>query len=80
MTLFEDTPLEKDWLEAELEDTFDEDFELELEDALLSLEVKKIYESKHKQTLPHKAYFLNLLKLQAELIKLHDWVQRWALP
>ncbi len=75
MTFFENTAIEEDWLEAELEDTFDEDFEIELEDALLSLEVKKIYESKHKQTLPHKEYFLNLLKLQAELIKLHDWVQ-----
>ena len=75
MTVPDEKQVEKDWLEDELQDTLDEDFELELEDALLSLEIKKIYKSKHKQTLPRKEYFLNLLKLQAELIKLHDWVQ-----
>ena len=71
----DDANVEKDWLEAELEETLDEDFEIELEDALLSLEIKKIYQAKHQDTLPRKEYFLNLLKLQAELIKLHDWVQ-----
>ncbi|MEM9007127.1 MAG: polyphosphate kinase 2 [Cyanobacteria bacterium P01_F01_bin.86] len=67
--------MENDWLKAELQDTLDEDYELELEDALLSLEIKKIYQEKHQETLPRKDYFLTLLKLQAELIKLHDWVQ-----
>ncbi len=75
MTLSDDLQIENDWLSAELQDTLDEDYELELEDALLSLEIKKIYQDKHKDTLPRKEYFLNLLKLQAELIKLHDWVQ-----
>ena len=75
MTLSDDLYMENDWLEAELQDNLDEDYELELEDALLSLEIKKIYQEKHKDTLPRKEYFLNLLKLQAELIKLHDWVQ-----
>ncbi|MGK7946374.1 MAG: polyphosphate kinase 2 [Microcystaceae cyanobacterium] len=76
MTLSENPSTEKDWLEAELEDTFDEDFEIELEDALLSLEIKKLYQSKHKETLPRKKYFITLLKLQSELIKLHDWIQK----
>ena len=75
MSLFDDLQIENDWLEVELQDNLDEDFELELEDAFLSLEIKKIYKEKHKDTLPRKEYFLNLLKLQAELIKLHDWVQ-----
>lgn len=74
MTFPDDAQLEHDWLEAELQDTLDEDYEIELEDALISLEIKKIYEEKHKDTLPRKDYFLNLLKLQAELIKMHDWV------
>ncbi len=74
MTLADDSSIENDWLEAELQETLDEDYELELEDALLSLEIKKIYREKHSDTLPRKQYFLNLLKLQAELIKLHDWV------
>ena len=75
MTPADNLPLENDWLEAELQDTLDEDYELELEDALLSLEIKKIYREKHQDTLPRKQYFLNLLRLQAELIKLHDWVK-----
>lgn len=66
---------QKDWLEAELESVLDEDIEIELEDALLSLEIKKIYRARQKDTLPQKEYLLNLLKLQAELIKLHDWVK-----
>ena len=64
----------KDWLEAELEDTLDEDYEIELEDAILSMQIKKIYERAHGETLPRKEYFASLLKLQSELIKLQDWV------
>jgi len=64
----------KDWLEAELEDTLDEDYELELEDAVLSLEIKKIYQRAHGEVMPRPEYFRALLSLQAELIKLQDWV------
>ncbi|PHP66302.1 polyphosphate kinase 2 [Zhengella mangrovi] len=64
----------KDWLEAELEDTLDEDYELEFEDAVLSLEIKKIYQRAHGKTLARREYFRALLRLQAELIKLQDWV------
>ena len=32
-----------DWLEAELADSLDEDYELELSDAELSLEIRRIY-------------------------------------
>ena len=42
MTFPDDAQLEHDWLEAELQDTLDEDYEIELEDALISLEIKKI--------------------------------------
>lgn len=65
---------EKDWIEAELEDSLDEDYEIELEDAVLSLEIKKIYQKKHQDTLPRQDYFRHLLRLQSELIKLQDWV------
>jgi polyphosphate kinase 2 len=75
VTPFDQTQLDNDWLEAELQDTLDEDYEIELEDALLSLEIKKIYQEKHQDMLPRREYFINLLKLQAELIKMHDWVQ-----
>ncbi len=64
-----------DWLEAELLDSFDEDIEIELEDAVLSREIKKIYKDTHPETIPRPEYFRALLRLQAELIKLQDWVQ-----
>jgi len=64
----------KDWLLAELEDSLDEDYELELSEPLLSMELRKIYNRRHPDTLDRKTYFKVLLTLQAELIKLQDWV------
>lgn len=63
-----------DWLRAELADAIDEDYELELTESELSIELKRIYKSKHPPTLDRNFYFRELLKLQAELIKLQDWV------
>ncbi len=65
----------KDWLEAELADNLDEDYEIELEDAILSQEIAKIYRENHPDTIDRKVYFQSLLRLQSELIKLQDWVQ-----
>lgn len=65
----------QDWLKAELADSLDEEFELELEDALLSTEIKKIYQKAHPDALTRSEYFNDLLRLQAELIRLQDWVQ-----
>jgi len=64
-----------DWLAAELEDALDEDYELELSEPALSMELRKIYKRKHPATLDRATYFRALLELQAELIKLHYWVQ-----
>jgi polyphosphate kinase len=63
-----------DWLEAELADTLDEDYELEMSEPALSLEIRKIYQSTHPPTIPRGEYFRALIALQAELIKLQDWV------
>jgi len=63
-----------DWLEAELADTIDEDYELELSEPALSTEIRKIYHKAHPSTMPRADYFRALLKLQAELIKLQDWI------
>lgn len=65
----------RDWLDAELADTIDEDYELELEDAALSREIARIYRTKHPDAMDRASYFSALLHLQAELIKLQDWVQ-----
>ncbi len=64
----------RDWLQAELADSYDEGFELELEDAQLSREIAKIYKAKHPETIDRQAYFQNLIRLQSELIKLQEWV------
>jgi polyphosphate kinase 2 len=65
----------QDWLAAELEDSLDEDFELEISEPAVSMELRKIYKRKHPKTLERAAYFKALLTLQAELIKLQDWVE-----
>jgi polyphosphate kinase 2 len=62
------------WLEAELEDNLDEDYELELGDSPLREEIAKIYQGKPRPTLERGKYFRELLKLQSELIKLQTWV------
>ena len=62
------------WLEAEIADSVDEEYELELEDAILPQKVKQIYRDIHADTLPRHEYFRALMLLQAELIKLQDWV------
>ncbi len=69
------SPETLEWLEAELVDTLDEDYELELSEPALSLELRRIYKEKHPPSLERKDYFQALLTLQAELIKLQDWVQ-----
>lgn len=59
---------------AEIQDNFDEDIELELEDDELA---DLLAESEHHQlhdSLPRRLYFKELLRLQRELIKLQDWV------
>ncbi|MBZ4691134.1 polyphosphate kinase 2 [Cereibacter changlensis] len=63
-----------DWLEAELADMIDEDYELELEDAALSREIARIYRARHPDTIDRRVYFDSLIRLQSELIKLQDWV------
>jgi hypothetical protein len=63
-----------DWLEAELADTIDEDYELELSEPALSEEIRRIDRTSHSPTIPRMEYFRALLALLAELIKLQDWV------
>jgi polyphosphate kinase 2 len=68
----EGTP--EDWLLDELADAADEEVEVEMEDAVLSQRMAEIYRKAHPDSLPRATYFRELLRLQAELIKLQDWV------
>jgi len=65
----------RDWLEAELLDNLDEEAELEFEDAVLSQEIARIYKDRHPDQIDRRVYFRELIKLQAELIRLQSWVQ-----
>ena len=64
-----------DWLQAELQDSLDEDYELEISEPALSMAIRQIYKRKHPDSIDRNTYFRQLLTLQAELIKLQDWVQ-----
>jgi polyphosphate kinase 2 len=64
----------KDWLDAELADILDEDYELELSEPALSMEIRKIYKAKHPPSMERQDYLRSLIDLQSELIKLQDWV------
>ncbi len=66
--------LNRDWLEAELADTLDEEIEAELEDVILSEEIAKIYKDRHPDTIDRRTYFRELIRLQSELIRLQSWV------
>ena len=66
---------EFNWLEAELNETYDEMFEAEFSEPMLPDEFWKIYKGERPDTLEKRTYFRNLLRLQMELIKLQDWVE-----
>lgn len=63
-----------EWLKAELADTLDEDYELELSDPALSMELRRMFKEAHPETIDRRTYFTELLRMQSELIKLQDWV------
>lgn len=64
----------KSWVEAELEDSFDEELEMEIDDERVAARLKEIAPFQHKSTLDRRAYFHGLLRLQSEFVKLQDWV------
>jgi polyphosphate kinase 2 len=62
------------WIEDELADAIDEDYELELSEPALTDELRAAYRERHAATIDRHVYFRALLGLQAELIKLQDWI------
>ena len=65
----------KAWVAAQKASAVDESRELEFEDRVLEEYATKVYGDKRPPTLDPDVYFDALLKLQAELIDLHDWVK-----
>jgi len=60
------------WHKAEIEESLDEDYELELGDTILAKGV--VENDEHGPSLERRQYFRHLLELQRELIKLQTWV------
>ena len=65
---------ERTWVEAELDDSFDEELEMEIDDERTARELRAITDLTHKSTLSRRIYFHELFRLQAEFVKLQDWV------
>ncbi len=62
------------WLELELEDDFDEELEQEIDDNRIPEALRSLEQIHKKSTIDRGLYFRELLRLQAELVKLQDWV------
>lgn len=65
----------RSWLEIELEDDWDVELEQAVDDVRVPPELRALLESHRKSTLDRQIYFKELLRLQAELVKLQDWVR-----
>ena len=74
MSLDDKNPAIRDWVRAEIEDSYDEELEMEIDDDRISRELGQIKDLRHRSTLVRRTYFHELLHLQAELVKLQDWV------
>ena len=64
----------QDMLDTEFEETLDDLIEVEFNEPILSEEVRVLYKKQHPKRLDGRIYYPNLLRLQAEMIKLQDWV------
>jgi polyphosphate kinase 2 (PPK2 family) len=60
--------------EPDDEDSFDEEFELEIDDDRLAEELREIAALRHESSIDRPSYFHELFRVQSKLIKLQDWV------
>ena len=64
----------RSWVEAEMEDSFDEEAEMEIDDVRFPPGLKNLKDIKAEPSIERRTYFRELLRLQGELVKLQDWV------
>jgi polyphosphate kinase 2 len=72
-----DTRLDR--INGEMLDSYDEELELEIDDDRLAKLLEDMAEHPPAETLDRRIYFKELFRLQGELVKLQDWVQRQKL-
>ncbi|MEO0909396.1 MAG: polyphosphate kinase 2, partial [Pseudomonadota bacterium] len=70
-----DEELLRSWVEAEMQDSHDEEIEMEIDDLKIPEALKALKDLKQGPTMQRLVYFRELLRLQGELVKLQDWVQ-----
>jgi polyphosphate kinase 2 len=63
-------------IRKEIADEFDEELELEMDDARLDALLGDMSENVEREAIDRHVYFKELFRLQRELIKLQDWVQK----
>ena len=66
-------------IRREIADGFDEELELELDDARLEAVLDDMSDHPSREALDRQVYFNELFRLQGELVKLQDWVQKQKL-
>jgi polyphosphate kinase 2 len=66
-------------IDADLQDTLDEEIEMELDDHRLQTLQGGTHDRDADDGLDRQLYFKELLRLQGELVKLQDWVQQQKL-
>ena len=65
---------QQSWLDAELQDDMDEEFEQEIDDSRLPPELLALKAQRKVNSIPRATYFRELMRLQAELVRMQDWV------
>ncbi|MBP0578424.1 polyphosphate kinase 2 [Labrys sp. LIt4] len=79
MTTPADSRPNLDRIRQEIADGYDEELELELEEARLDRILGDAPELEERDTLDRKIYFRELFRLQHELVELQDWIQHHKL-
>jgi len=69
----------RDRVNADMQDSFDEELEMEFDDERLEQVLADLSEHPERETLDRRVYFKELFALQRELVKLQDWVQHHKL-
>jgi polyphosphate kinase 2 len=75
----DDAKTTHDRMQEEMLDSFDEELELEIDDDRLANLLADMSEHPDRATIDRRVYFLELFRLQGELVKLQDWVMRQKL-
>jgi polyphosphate kinase len=73
------TEAREERIRNEIVDSFDEELELEIDDDRLQRLLDDLSERPEQETIERHLYFKELFRLQGELVKLQDWIQRQQL-